>query len=86
MLSFFPVATLSRKEKIEKALELAYPDCLYTLLWSKSPVMHDNSQLRSAYGQSVILLVAAVDPVVVETFAYWISSYQSTVQGATVWK
>lgn len=80
------MATLFKKGKIEKVLELAYPDYLYTLLWSKSPDTHDNAQLRSAYKQSMILLVAAVDPVVAEIFVYWISSFQSTVQRATVWK
>lgn len=87
MFSLFPVATLLRKEKNrKKALELAFPDCLYTAVWSKSPDTHDNSQLRSAFKQAMILLVAAVDPVVAEILVYWIPSFQLTVQGATVQK
>lgn len=82
----FPNSHLTEEGKIEKALDLAYLDCLYTPLWSKSPDTHGNSQLPSAFKQSMILLVAAVDPVVAEIFVYWISSFQSTVQGATVWK
>lgn len=66
----FPISHLIEEGKNRKGIRAGLPRLFVYTTVIKITGMHDDSQLRSAYEQSVILVVAAVDPVVAETFDY----------------